>query len=729
MRSLRRLCNSGSPSHPSLALALATAFGGSVVSGNAAAQETADQELTDAVTLESITVTARKLEEPVQQIPFGITVFDAGSIDRERIRDARSFGRSTPGFNFLDTGVRSGNLPSIRGVGSLLPTSSDDTSVPVFIDGVPVPVRAQDQEFFDVERIEVLRGPQNTVFGRNAQGGAINITTADPTFEPLFEIGGEIGTLGHRRVTGLASGPLSESVAGRVSGQFDTRDGDIDDVDGDDDIRAQDILNLNGKVLWIPSDDTDLTLGVRYGNYDEELGQGLLDDPDFPRQFADTTQNYDLETVGAGLTVTHDFGDAALTSVTGIQYYSVELQQDLTEGLVFGALTGLPPAFFDDPNADFRLQSEEDFQVSQEIRFDGELANGIRWLAGLSFFRADFNIDVNFRSTGEVFGDFSEEVVSTSYAVFGEATLPVTDRLRAIFGLRYTYEIRDFEGQFTDLSGTAPVSATSQTDDRSFNLVTGRAALSYDILPELTGFASVSRGAKAGGFQLLDFDVTRGFPTSEFEPAFTWAYEAGLRGTLWDGRLDISTSAFFNDTKDEHVQVFDVESLQFALENLDVQTYGLELESVARPAKGLSFSFGLGLLQTEITSSDDPTIAVGNEVPFAPSLTFNLAAQYEHPLDVLGRAGDLFGRVEYQSVGSRTVDAENTVDLDSFDLVNLRFGWDSESISVYGFVDNLFDETYAEAAFVFGLSPTGDPVAAGVPGLPRRAGVGVSVRF
>ena len=729
MRSVRWPHGDATRSYGSLTLVLTVALGGAAVPGGAAAQETADQGLADALTLDAITVTARRFEEPVREVPFGITVFDAGRIDRERIEDARSFGRSTPGFNFVDTGSRTGNIPNIRGVGSFLSISGDDTSVPVFIDGVPLPVRAQDREFFDVERIEVLRGPQNTLFGRNAQAGAINVTTADPTFEPLFEFGTEIGNLRYRRVTALASGPLSDTLAARVSGQFETRDGDVADITLEEDVRAQDVVTVNGKLLWIPTDNTDLTLAVRYGDYDDEVTGVLFEDPEFPRQAVDISQSGDLETVGAGLTLTHDFGNVALTSVTGLQYYSNDQQLDNTDGLIFEALTGLPPEFFDDPSVDFRIISEENVQVSQEVRLDGELDSGLRWLAGFSFFRADLDNEVTFNSTGFIFGDFEEEIISTSYSAFGEVTIPVTDRLRAIAGFRFTREIRDFEGRFTDRSGTAAIPFTSQSDSRFFNLATGRAALSYDFLPELTGFASVSRGAKAGGFQLLDVDSAFGAPTNDFDPAFTWSYEVGLRGTVWDGRLDLSASAFFNDTTDENVQVFDVVSLQFVLENVDVQTYGFELESTARPIDGLSLSVGLGLLQSEITEADDPTITSGNEAPFAPAVTFNAAAQYEHPLDALGQDGDVFGLVEYQYVGSRTIDPQNTFDLDSFDLVNLRFGWDSDSLSVYGFVDNLFDETYAETAFAFGTSPTGATVSGSTPGLPRRFGAGLRLRF
>ena len=702
----------------------------------AEAQQAEEQaEPGETTVLEPVKVTARKLEEPLQQVPFGITVFEADSVERERIRDARSFGRKVPGFNFVDTGVRGSNLPNIRGVGSFFPQSSDDTSVPVFIDGVPIPVRAQDREFFDVERIEILRGPQNTLYGRNAQAGAISVTTAAPTTEPIFEIGGEIGNLDSRRLRALASGPLGGKVAGRLAAQFDTRDGDFRDINLEDDVRGQDLVNANGKLEWLPGESSDVTLALRYGYYDEEPTQGaFFEDPGFPRQFLDTPLRLETETLGAGLTVRQDFDAVTLTAITGLQYYTLDFESDDSDGLVFAALFNLPPEtpFFNDPDADFREISDEDVQVSQEIRLDGETAAGTRWLAGLNFFRSDLDLDLTFNSSNPnapIFADFSNRFTTTSYAAFGEVTLPVTDRLRAIGGLRFTREAKDFDGRFEDRSGVAAVPVAEENQSETFDLLTGRAALSYDVLPSLTGFVSVSRGAKAGGFQLADTDVIEGFPSSQFDEAYTWSYEGGLRGRLFDGRLDVSLSGFFNDTEDEHVQVFVAATNEAVIENVDTETYGLELEAALRPARGLTLSGGLALLETEITRSDDPEVEDGSEVPFAPSLSFDLALEYEHPVEVLGQDGSLFGRVEYQYVGSRTTDPENTFDLGAFDLVNLRLGWNALGLSVYGFVDNLLDRNYAEAAFFFGTTATGQRVSLGVPGQPRRFGVGATVRF
>ena len=686
----------------------------------------------DALVLDPVIVRARKIEEEIQRIPFGISVFGSESIERQDIGETRDFAYETPGLNFVDTGLRGSSIPNIRGVGSFLPQSADDASVPVFIDGVPVPVRAQDRDFFDAEQIEVLRGPQNSLYGRNAQAGAINVTTASPTFEPFFEIGGEVGNLEQRQVSAIASGPLGENLAGRLGARFRTRGGDIRDVNLEDDVRDQDIVNANGKLLWLPSDGTEVTLAVRYGNYDEQPTQGVWrEDPDFPRQFLDMKASYETETLGSGLTIRHDFENVTLTSVTGLQYYTADYETDDTEGLAFGAFLGLPPAVFNDSSIDFRQLSDEDLQLSQELRLDGTFEGGTRWLVGVNLFRSDLDFDAVFDNRSlSLFGDFANDFATTSYAGFAEFTVPISERLRVVAGLRYTHERKDFDGSFTDLSGVGPVASARESESETFNLVTGRTSLTYDFFPELTGFATVARGAKAGGFQLLDTDVAGGSEQGRFDTAYTWSYEAGLRGTLFDGSWGFGLSVFFNDTQDEHIQVFDLAAGEGVIRNVDTETYGFELETAVRPVAGLTLSGGLALLETEITKSADPSVQPGNEVPFAPSLAFSLAGQYEEPLDLMGSEGTLFGRAEYQYVGSRTVDAENRLDLDSFDLVNLRAGWDSAGLSIYAFVDNLFDETFTETALVVGDSPvTGDGVSLGIPGQPRLYGIGARLRF
>ncbi|MEM9249394.1 MAG: TonB-dependent receptor, partial [Pseudomonadota bacterium] len=195
------------------------------------------------------------------------------------------------------------------------------------------------------------------------------------------------------------------------------------------------------------------------------------------------------------------------------------------------------------------------------------------------------------------------------------------------------------------------------------------------------------------------------------------------------GRFDFATSVFYNDTKDEHLQVFDLATFQSVIENADTESYGFELEAGYQATDAWRLEGALALLEAEITRSNDPTVSVGNDVPFAPSLSLGLAVEYASDLTLFNKAGEFSARAEYQYVGERQIDPQNRDVLDSYGIVNLRFGWQHNSTQIYAFADNVFDETYAESGFVFGNSPSGDLVSIGVPGQSRRIGLGVDMTF
>lgn len=681
--------------------------------------------------LGTIVLDARKVDEPLQRVPFGISVIGGEETETQRIDDPVDLAGVTPGLNLNDTGLRGSNVPNIRGVGSFFPQSADDTSVPLFIDGIPLAVRAQDRSIFDVERVDVLRGPQNTLYGRNAQAGAINIKTADPQFTPEYRLNFEVGEKGYGRARAIASGPLSDTLAYRFGIQYLTQGGNIPNIASiGGALRDNHQLNLSGKLLWQPTDRTDVRLTLRYGDYDETPTQGvLLGDPDFPRAAVDVIPRYKLETRGLGLTVEHQFDGFRLTSVTGIQHYEALYAADDTDGLISQAISGFPPETFENRNADFRAIGDDDIQYSQELRFDGSFSNGGSWVAGVTAFRAYLDLDLIFNATSFIDGDFVNTFKTEGYGIFGEVTLPVTDRLNIIGGLRYTRERKSFTSVFTDNSGGAFGASAADADRDKIKYYTGRAGVTYDLTPDVTAFATLARGAKSAGFQLADSDLARGAAVSAFESAFTNTSEIGVRGTGLDGRLTFGTSFFFNNTKDEHLQVFDFTTFQSVIENADTETYGLELEAGFQATPSLRIEGAVALLETKITSSGDPTVQVGNEVPFAPSMSYSLAVQHESDLQVFGRDGVLRARAAYQFVGRRKVDPQNRADLGSYGVVDLRLGWQRGNTEFYAFVDNLFNEDYAESGFVFGATPAGAPVLAAIPGDPRRIGFGIDMRF
>ena len=707
------------------------------VAGTAAAQTEAEPD-PGPVVLGPITVTARQIEEPIQTVPFGVTAVTREDLQDSGIDDTRDLYRSIPNFNYTDVGLPQSNLLNIRGVGSSSTFLSP--SVTYYVDGVPLPARAFDQQFLDVERIEVLRGPQGTLFGQNAQAGAVNIITAEPTDRPTFEVGGEYGTFDAYRVTATASGPIANRAAGRLHGTFYDRDGDIRNflftdpitVASDDrTIRERTLAAVSGRLRADLGEDTSASLAGRFQRDRRQPTTGLLlDDPDFPRNALDPRPENDVDAGGGALTVEHFVGDIRLTSITGFQAYDLSQSADITDGFLAGATSGRPPFVFSPANS-LRRIDEDLTQWSQEVRGDGETAGGLLWVGGISGLYSDFTSVTDITSPRLPNGTYSADVERFNLAAFGELTIPVTDRLRLIGGLRFTHETNDFNGQFTGRAGGAPgVAAFTESGETEDTLVTGRVALSYDVTPDLTAFATIGRGAKAGGFPFFNQSAAFGIPSEPFESSSTLSYETGVRGTLLASRLGVSASLFFNDTTDEQLFTFNPIAGRFEAENADTRTYGAELELTGRPIDGLSLSGSVALLQTEVTeAATGSAVRDGNEVPYAPEVAASLAGAYLLPAISVGLPGDFVFRAEYQYVGSREIDPANTARLDSYDLVNLRVGLNTERFDIYAFGRNLIDEEFAVSGFLAGTSPSGSAVIGGVPGSPRTFGVGARIRF
>lgn len=696
------------------------------------------QSANSAILLEPVTVTARKFEEPIQQVPFATSAVSQKEMREAKIENTQDLYRWIPNFNFTDSGLPFSNLINIRGVGSS--SALIAPSVNYYVDGVPIPARVLDQRFLDVSRIEVLRGPQGTLFGLNSQAGAVAITTGDPTRKFEGEVATEFGSFGRKQLTATLSGPVNETVAARFAGQLYDYTGDIRNylfdasrnvVSSDSSVRAETYGALRGKVQVTPDAVSKITLAVNYQRDRQKPTTGvLIDDPAFPRNAYNPLPSSQIETTGSGLTYERDLGWARLTSITGANYYNIGLSADIIDGFIGNAQTNLPVYAFQTAGATVRTIGERNTQFSQETRLDGVTAGGIRWVSGVSALYADFTSTTDIVSPQLANGAYTGALKTTNVAAFGEVTIPIAERLRFIAGLRTTYELKDYTGLFRGRAGGAPARPLfTEAGDTDNTFVTGRSGLSYDLTPDLTTFATLARGEKTGGYLFYNQFASLGIPLQPFRNAGTWSYETGLRGKVLVPWIEASTSVFFNDTKDEQLFTYNPVAGRISVQNADTETYGAELELKARPTEHLIFAGNLAVLHAEITGSATSPALIGNAVPYAPQLTGGLSAEYRQPLRLADKDGAAFARVEYQYVGSRQIDPANSRELDDYSLVHLRSGWQGESMDVYGYVQNLFNETYVLSAFQSGTSVSGKPVFAGVPGTSRSFGLGARVRF
>lgn len=693
--------------------------------------------LPEGILLPAIIVSARKFEEPLQTVPFSLETFSSDQLIDANIEQTADLSRWVPNFNFSDNGLTFANMLNIRGIGSS--SALIAPSINYYVDGVPVPVRVFDQRFLDVNSIDVLRGPQGTLFGLNSQAGAVVITTEEATADFAAGLTTEVGSYGHREVSGFINGQIAKGINARISAEGFGFDGDIRNVtfsapnvveNDDRSVREEYYGALSAKVSAELSDTTQANFSLRYNRNEERPTTGvLLDSKDFPRNAYSPVPRSVVDTVGSSLEITHDFGLATFTSLTGLSHYRIDFEADLLDGFIMERRTGFPPSVYQTAGLNVREIDETSTQVSQEFRLNGEFGTDGNWVAGVSGLYSDFESTTDVTSQFIANGAYTGDLEKTNLAAFGEVTIPVADRLRLIAGARYTYENQDFSGIYAGRTSTVPnLASYSESYDSSFNFVTGRTGISFDLLPELTLYGTVARGEKPGGYLFYNQFASSGIPLSKYKSAETWTYEAGLRGQPVLDWLQVSASVFYNDTSNEQLFTFNPLSGRFDVLNADTESYGAEFSVIAAPINWFQFGANVGLLHAEITGGTN-TALIGNDVPYAPDLTAALFTEVRHPFDLGAVGGELFGRAEYTYTGARQIDPANSLELDGYGLVNLRAGWQADRMEVFGYVENIFDESYTSAAYLTGTDTNGDNVFAGVPGTGRAFGLGARIRF
>lgn len=695
------------------------------------AQQIADDHVP--IVLQTITVTARNIEEDIKNVPFSLSSRQGEALRKQDVHNTQSLARGVPGFNHADSGLPFSNLINIRGIGSSSALISP--SVNYYLDGVALPARMFDMPFGNLERIEILRGPQGTHFGLNSQAGTVNMISSDPTESFRGHAGVVYGSHGRKELDASIEGALNDRITGRLSGRLTDFDGDLTNIlwsapgvisSADDVLRARTYGSLSGKLVFDLDDAGKLTLGATWSRDKQNPTTGVwLDDPEFPRNAFNPLPELDSETVLLSAKYERDLQDVRFTSLSGYSYYNTHLTADIADGFIGGAQSGAPGYMLQAPGLNVRQIDEHSGQFSQEFRLDGETDSGMRWVAGINGVYSHFVSTTDITSLAMANGSYRGQINTTNLAAFGEVTVPVTDRLHWIGGLRLSYERKDFEGLFEGRKGA--LAQFFESGAETYVFPTGRTGLTYALSDNVTAFATIARGEKTGGYLFYNQFAALGIPLSPYKSAETWSYETGLKAADLGGWLDLSTTVFYNHTKNEQLFTYNPALGRFSVENADTRSYGMELEAVAHPTDALSLGTSLSLLKAEITGGN--RLIKGNNVPYAPSFSTMLYAEYRHDLALGTQAGEAYLRGEWSYTGSRMIDPANSRKLDAYALTNLRAGWESKHWAVSAAVENLFNKTYVTSGFQAGQNKSGTPVFAGIPGAGRTYSLSARVKF
>ena len=698
--------------------------------------------------LEEVIVTATKQSASLQSVPVTLNAFSDQVIQEAGINNASDLAIMTPSLTIAVNIQPFTARFQIRGVGTAQTDIALEPSVGLFVDEVYLGRSGLGMsDLTDIERIEVLQGPQGTLYGKNTNAGAISIITKAPNSE-VFEGYAEasVGDYKLRKLTLSATGPLSDSLAYRLSGNIHQRDGYLDNAGGDDHNDADD-WNLIGKLLYEPTDSLSLLLNGSHverklkccgadSRQTESVNTELArqrypvdnNDPFDHKIAVNVESDFELDANALSLVIDYqrEWGSIKSISAWNDSDGSSSSDDDRSQLDVFSRVNA--------------VSSGDSF--SQELRFSSQFNEQLDYQLGLFYYQQTTNggdgkpyvflgedfltiasqqdlsslpglppgtpIGLVARPGDSIRADVKLE--TQTFAAFGRATWHISHRWRVTGGLRWTDEDKDAD-LFVAVDSTAPSTAlpgepslmkaiTTPIDDdftRNSSNVDWLLTASFDASDDAMVFASVATGTKSGGFNT----VNGAADAREFDDESTTSYELGLKSELLDSSLRFNATAFYTEIEDYQVQQqLDTGAGTRVGNQGEIETSGLDIDLVALPLPNLTLTAGLLYMhKAEVTSGPQN----GLDLPFTAEYSGNLSATLVFPL----ANGGLYIRTDYSYMDDHLTNSSPETDGDDIQnrhLLNARIGWRSDNwnISVWG--KNLSDDEYASLTtntFVF----------------------------
>jgi iron complex outermembrane receptor protein len=709
---------------------------------------------THAAVIEEVVVTAQKREQNVQEVGIAVSALTGRQMEQLGFTNAQQVTSMAPGVSTVQPNGEANYSIAIRGVANSDFTTNVESPIAVYLDEVYIS-QASGTGFmlFDMERVEILRGPQGTLYGRNATGGLAHFVTKKPTeeFEGYARV--TAGSYDQIKLEGAIGGALTDNFMARLSVATNDHDGYVDNRLGGE-LNDGNDQTYRLQALWTPTDRVDVLLNIRGSDQDIDTGffehvsaniEGVLtpnevnnvlgyidnDGDPFEGDY-DAPGFNDLETRGYTGTVNWDFENFTLTSITDFSTVKRDYIEDSDASPV--------------PLFNFFLTTDAE-QFSQEIRLAGD-TDRMNWVTG--FYYLDLEIDDSNGAESEPFIDPTSATPAVSgldnpytsntesWSVFGQVEFDLSETLTGIVGLRWIRDEKDHEifvnavdfipgTKFRNGNPNILATIASYSGDREDDEIAGRLALNWQANDDLMLYASYNRGVKSGGYNSPVFPLSPPLAYTDdvmsFDPEQLDAYEIGFKSTLMDGLMILNGTVYYYDYQD--YQAFQIIGIDTITSNADADSSGGELELQVSPSDGLDIIFGAAYndIDVDLDGAARTTTSVQS-----PQWNLNALLRYEFPLfdGMLALQYD----AQYRSEHYFALTQLETVTENGYTISNAAVTWTSgdETWSVMGYVHNLTDEEYLVQTFdlsgpnVFGMVEQ-------YYGRPRWGGVTLSYKF
>lgn len=734
--------------------------------------------------IEEVVVTAQKRPQTLQDVPLAVSAFSEETMKSLHFGDANDIFLYTPGL------VSAPDFPTaersaIRGLGSEQFGYGFVNHVGVFVDGV---YQEGAGEMYDVERVEVIKGPVGALFGRSSIAGAISITRNKPADEYDGSLDISLGELGRQSYTGVVNVPLTDNLFFRAAGKYEENDGYLNNIVTGEDLGSTQVEAMRMAFRFI-GDNVDATLTASYEERADipniaQVTSSISDESyNIGTPFEDSVVNFILDPT-ANLAYAGPFEEgydvaSSLKPKFTTRFHDLvaDIEIDLSEDLTLKSLTNYRNHSSDyledfDGNAIADLsffgpygQDVVSDHVQQELHFSYTTENDWLFLFGSSYYKTDLEA-LTYNGISDTLGNFNgfasgtiqrEQLTTTGdfsgWSTFADLTISLTDRLDLTLGARYTYDEKELTVFIQDPNTIAGnqtggfgaltlgfigyTSVPIKTKD-DWSDITGRLALNFTMTDDVSFYMAYSQGSKSGGIDAFSFTTDDGFvpffnddlsavngAPKSVDPESSDSYELGMKSYWLDRRVQFNSSAFFYEFKDQQQLV--AQGAALIVENVGlVAGSGIEADVRFLPTENLDVSLSAAYLDTEVKENDRNPSAVGSRTGRAPAWTGSVIATYTHPLP---SGASLYSTFSHSYQGKMVTDAGGP-NLPPISISNIRLGYEPSEgrwgASLY--VDNVFDE------FVFYDQKSADGVGylqdlRRQIGRPRTAGIDISYNF